>query len=226
MPRIITRAQLPIAGVYTTSFPLTENPISEGGVWLQHNTNRAKVLTTAAHLAFGTGTNNDGYAYLSGWGDSIIETTISRNAALSDADGNSYEFEHLHRLTDTSGTTACYELDCAFTGGFNIVRWSGATSFAVLSGLVVDTNFFPDGAGGQWRDGYKFKSELIAATSTINMYADSGSGYVKYFHYVLGTDATNDAVPLASGDPAIAFFTTLGSSNLFGMKSARLTKLS
>src|SRR5712671_869964 len=217
-PRSITRPLPPASGVYNTSFLLTEHPISEGGFWKQNNTSRAKVLTTAAHIAFGDGTNNDGYAYLSGWGDSIIETRVFRDASLADNDSNSYEIEHLHRLTDAAGFTNCYEMDFAYTGGFNPVRWSGATSFAVLSGLVTDANFFPDGAGGQLRDGYWIKSEMIAATSTINIYADSGSGYVKYFHYVLGTDATNDAIPLSSGDPAISFFTTLGSSNLLGMK--------
>jgi hypothetical protein len=225
VPRIITRAQLPVSGVYNTSFPLIENPISEAGAWKHNNTSRANVKTTAAHLAFGTGANNDGYAYLSGWSDSIIETTVFRSASLLDTEANSYEIEHLHRLTDGASFTNCYELDMAYNGGFNIVRWSGATSFAVLTGLVTDTNFWPDGGGGQLRDGYKIKTEMIAASSTINIYSDSGSGYVKYFHYVLGTDATNDATPLSSGDPAISFFTTISGNDWLGMKSAKLTKL-
>src|SRR5712672_3327432 len=158
-------ASLLAMAIYSTTFPLTENPISEGGVWKQNNVNRAQVLTTGGN-AFGTGTNNDGYAYLAAFGDSVIETTVFRDATLGDADPNSYEIEHLHRLTDDAGNTNCYELDFAYTNGFNIVRWSGATSFAVLSGLVTDTNFWPDGAGGQLRDGHKIKSELIAATST------------------------------------------------------------
>ena len=209
---------------YTTTFPLTENPISEGGKWLQNNTNRAKVLTTGGN-AFGTGTNNDGYAYLAGFGDCTIETTIFRDATLSDSEPNSYEFEHLHRLTDTAGTTACYELDCSYGGGFNIVRWSGATSFAVLSGLVTDANFFPDGGGGQWRNGYRFKSEIPIAKDRINIYADSGSGYVLFFHYVFGADSVNDNPPLTTGDPAIALFTTIGSSNLLGFQDATITPL-
>lgn len=223
--RAVTRPLPPSSGIYSTFFPLTENPISEAGVWKQNNTNRAKVLTTGGH-AFGTGTNNDGYAYLAGWGDSIIETTLFRDAALGDADPNSYEIEHLHRLTDAAGFTNCYECDFSYTNGFNIVRWSGATNFAVLSGLVTDANFFPDGGGGQLRDGYRIKTECVLTPSPrINIYADAGSGYVLYFHYVLGADATNDATPLSSGDPAISFFTTIGSSNLLGMKFARLTKL-
>jgi hypothetical protein len=210
--------------VYTTNFPLTENPISEGGKWLQNNTNRAKVLTDASHHAFGTGTNNDGYAYLSGFGDSVIESTIWRSASLADNEANSYEFEHHHRLTDDAGTTASYELDCAYSGGFNIVRWSGATSFAVLSGLVTDANFFPDGAGGQWRTGYRLKTEcVLLPTPRINIYADSGGGYTLFFHYILGADTTNDNPPLASGDPGIAFFTTLGGNNWLGFSSTTIT---
>lgn len=200
-------------------FTAANDPI--GPPWTPcRNVNRAQVLTTGGH-AFGKGTNNDGYAFLLGFGDAIIETLVFRDAALADSDGNSYELEHLHRLTDDSGNTACYEVDVPFTGGALIVLWFGAASFVVLSGLVVDHDFFPDGAGGQWRTGYKLKTELVAGV--INIYADSGSGYVKYFHYVLGTDATNDNPPLASGDPAISLFTTLGNSNLFGFDDATIT---
>lgn len=221
-----TGFRTPSIGIYTTSFPLTENPISEGGVWRQNNTSRAKVQTTGGH-AFGLGTNNDGYAYLSGWGDSIIETTIYRSASLLDADGNSYEANHLHRVTDAAGFTNAYEVNMPFSGGDPIVvRWSGATSFVVLTGVVKDANFWPDGAGGQLRDGYKTKSETVLLPSPrINFYCDVGSGYVLYGHYIYGADAANDAVPYATGDPAIAYFTTLGSSNLLGSKFARITKI-
>lgn len=212
--------------VYKTNFLLTENPISEAGFWTpSRNTSRAQVLTTAAHLAFGTGTNNDGYAYAAGFGDSVIETTVFRDGTLGDADPNSYELEHLHRLTDGPGFTNAYELDYAYTGGFNIVRWSNATDFVVLSNLITDANFFPDGAGGQFRDNYVIKSETVLTPSPrINIYADVGSGYVLFFHYILGSDTVNDKIPLLTGDPAISFFTTLGNSNLFGMKSATISR--
>lgn len=203
-------------------FTATANPI--GAPWIPaRNVNRAQVLTTGGH-AFGTGTNNDGYAYLLGFGDSVIETLIFRDPALSDTEPTSYEFEHLHCVTDDAGNTSAYEADCSYGGGFNLVIWFGAASFAVLSGLATDANFFPDGAGGQWRSGYKLKTEVVkvAGVRTLNIYADSGSGYIKYFHYVLGADATNDAVPL-NGDPAISLFTTLGSSNLLGFDNATVT---
>lgn len=208
-----------MAVVRFDDFAATANPI--GGIWTPgRNTSRAQVLTTGGN-AFGTGANNDGYAYLLGVGDSVLETKVFRDAALSDTEPTSYEFEHLHRVTDGLGFTNAYECDCSYGGGFNLVRWSGATSFAVLTTLVTDVNFFPDGAGGQWRHGYRFKTEIVAGV--LNIYADSGSGYVKYFHYVLGSDTTNDLVPLASGDPAIAFFTTNASSNLFGFQDATIT---
>jgi hypothetical protein len=204
-------------------FAATANPI--GGIWTPcRNTSRAQVLTTGGN-AFGTGTNNDGYAYIAGVGDSVIETVVFRDAALADADPNSYEVEHLHRLTDGPGFTSCYEWDFAFSGGDPIiVLWSGATTFVVLSGLVKDANFWPDGAGGQLRHGHKIKSEtvLLPSPRTI-IYADVGGGYVQYAHYIFGADAVNDAVPLATGDPAISFFTTLGSSNLLGFQDAKIT---
>jgi hypothetical protein len=208
---------------YFDDFSATANPI--GGIWTNaKNTSKAQVFTTGGN-AFGTGANLDGYAYINGAGDSVIESTVFRSASLLDTEANSYEFEHLHRVTDDAGNTNCYELDCGYAGAFNIVRWFGALGFNVLTGLVTDANFFPDGAGGQWRSNYRLKTELIKATSTINIYADSGSGYVKYFHYVLGTDTTNDNPPLASGDPAIAFFTTVSGNNWFGFTDTTITSL-
>src|SRR6267154_430945 len=216
-------ASLLAMAIYSTTFPLTENPVSEGGMWKQNNVNRAQLLTTGGH-AFGNGANNDGYAYLLGFGDSIIETLVFRDPALSDTEPNSYEIEHLHRVSDDSGNTVAYEVDSSYAGGTPIVvRWSGATNFVVLSGLSTDANFFPDGAGGQWRSGYKVKTEIPATKDRINIYADSGSGYVLYNHYIYGADATNDAVPIASGDPGLGAFTTIGSSNLFGFDDATIT---
>lgn len=205
---------------YSTTFAANENPLSEGGAWLQHNVNKAKVVTTGGN-AFGTGANVDGYAYLPGFGDSVIETTVFRDATLSDTEPNTYEVEHLHRLTDDAGNTSCYEVDFPYYAGTNvlIVRWFGGSGFNVLNGLVVDQSF-----PNQLRDGYKIKTEIPPTKDRINIYMDTGSGYVLYLHYVFGTDAVNDNPPLLTGDPAISFFTTISSSNLLGFKDVLVTQ--
>lgn len=210
--------------VFNDDFSVTANPI--GGFWTPgRNTSRAQLLTTGGN-AFGTGTNNDGYAYILGAGDSKIRTVVFRDATLSDSEPNSYEIEHLHRVTDGVGFTSGYEVDMGYAGGgINIVLWFSATSFVVLTGLVTDANFFPDGAGGQIRDGHIIITEIPPTKDRINVYADVGSGPVLFFHYIFGADAVNDASPLLTGDPAIAGFTTLGSSNLLGFKDATITTL-
>lgn len=218
--------------VYQSTFAVDESPLSEGGRWSQNNVSGKTKMQTVGGNAFGTAVGpgpDDSYAYLAGFGDSVIETTVFRSASLLDANSNSHEIEHLHRLTDDAGTTVCYEVDMAFhENGLNVVRWSGSQSFVDISAsLVVDAAGFPDGATGQWRDGYKVKTEcVLLPTPRINIYVDTGSGYVLYQHYVLGSDAVNDNPPLAVGDPAIAAFSPTSSGDpatWFGFKDVTIT---
>jgi hypothetical protein len=63
--------------VYTTTFPLTENPISESGVWTTGNDSFQSAVRTSGGLAYGTQTGNewqqmpalynDSQCYLSGF---------------------------------------------------------------------------------------------------------------------------------------------------------------
>lgn len=215
---------------YTTSFPANENPLSESGTWHFNNVAGKTPLQSTGGNCFPTDVGpgpDDSYGYLSGFGDSVISTTVFRSASLLDANANSHEIEHLHRLTDDASDTVCYEVDMPFFGGTpGVVRWFGAQGFNVLNNVVQDNAGWPDGISGQIRDAFVIKTELVAGQ--INIYCDSGSGFVLYFHYVLGADTVNDNPPIASGDPALGAFSPTSSgdpSTWFGFKDATITSV-
>ena len=121
---------------YSTNFDLTENPISEGGVWFNTSQLWTKVRT-ANGLAFGTNGANeaydDSYAYLSGFAPN------QQGAAVIYVDpnltGDPHEVEILLRCADSAFTARCYECLFNHQGGVQIVRWNGPFgNFTVLSG--------------------------------------------------------------------------------------------
>ena len=122
--------------VYSTNFDLTENPISEGGVWFNTSQLWTKVRT-ANGLAFGTNGANeaydDSYAYLSGFAPN------QQGAAVIYVDpnltGDPHEVEILLRCADSALTARCYECLFNHRGDVQIVRWNGPFgNFTVLSG--------------------------------------------------------------------------------------------
>ena len=121
---------------YSTNFDLTENPISEAGVWFNTSQLWTKVRT-ANGLAFGTNgereSYDDSYAYLSGFppnqqGEAVVY--VDPNLT-----GEPHEVEMLLRCADTGQSARCYECLFNHQGGVQIVRWNGPFgSFSVLPG--------------------------------------------------------------------------------------------
>ena len=144
-----------IAATYTTNFPLTENPISEGGHWINGLTNGidwADVATTPGR-AFGTQTGigpnfADSTALLTGsWGP-----TQTVQAVVYIASGDSTTFEEVElRLRSSLSAHSCtgYEVNFSVKPDnpyCQIVRWNGplgdftlldARSVGVVNGDVV-----------------------------------------------------------------------------------------
>ena len=111
---------------YTTNFPLTENPISEGGVWTHAGSSWSKVQTLggfACGTQTGSGGYNDSYAHLSGFGaDHTASAIIKKDSGLQ----NFHECELHLRWNDTSSTASGYECNIAYNGEYcQIVRWEG-----------------------------------------------------------------------------------------------------
>jgi hypothetical protein len=107
--------------VYKSIFPLTENPISEGGNWINGATTGVdwKDMQTTPGLVFGpvnfaTSTYNDATAVLSGsWrGDQRVETVVK---SLNQVNGTTdfEEIEHRLRTTITANSIKGYEVNWA-----------------------------------------------------------------------------------------------------------------
>ena len=114
------------AVTYSTTFDLTENPISEGGRWFNTGTLWTKVRTENG-LAFGTNgpqnTYDDSYAYLSGFGpNQQVEAVVQVDSALL---GDPHEVELLLRWADSAVNARGYECLFHFNGSVQLMRWNG-----------------------------------------------------------------------------------------------------
>jgi hypothetical protein len=123
---------------YSTSFPLTEAPISEGGKWVNGGTTGldwTNIDTTASTLAYGTITGagagyNDSTAVLQGygpWGSNQSAAGVVYVTARNDADDPEVEI----RLNVTIAAHSITGYECNYslrtTGIYSaIVRWNGA----------------------------------------------------------------------------------------------------
>jgi chitodextrinase len=117
---------------YTTNFPLTENPISEGGNWINGKTDGVDWgdVRTTPGLAFGTNAGGfaDSTAILDGsWGpDQMAQATVH---SVNQTDNIYEEVELRLRSTILAHSNTGYEINfrCSKTGNTysQIVRWNG-----------------------------------------------------------------------------------------------------
>ena len=189
------------AAGYTTSFPLTENPISEGATW----TNGGAVgldwsnVRTTPGLAFGTqsgATNyNDSIAVLKGaWTADQSATATVRT--VNQPTGSIFEeVEILLRFTVTARSARGYEFNyaCRQDGSryVQIVRWNGPLG-----------NFTPLDArpGPGLRNGDQIKATVSGQTLTT------------YINNVAIFSVNDSAI--TSGNPGIGFYLQGGPSAL------------
>jgi hypothetical protein len=178
---------------YTTSFPLTENPISEGGLW----TNGAAVgldwsnIRTTPGFAFGTqpGPNgfNDSIAILKGTWSPDQSATATVRTVNQQTGGIYEEVEILLRFTVTAHSARGYEVNfrCAHDGSqyTEIVRWNGPLG-----------NFTPINSisGPGLNNGDRVKASIVGNTIT---------SYVNDVAIFSVTDST-----ITSGNPGMGFY--------------------
>ena len=168
---VTTASAATLHGTYNTKFPATENPISEGGNWINGQSvgiDWANIQTTPG-LAFGTekGTINydDSTALLSGtWGpDQTIQATV--HSVNQQSNQNIFEEVELrlrsslsaHKATGYEVNFRCSKTSNAYT---QIVRWNGPLgSFTQLSG----------NGGSQYgvKDGDVIKASMVGSQITV-----------------------------------------------------------
>jgi hypothetical protein len=184
--------------IYTTRFPLTENPISEGGQWVngrQEGLDWADICTragfaygTESGVAQGAARYDDSTALLTGvWGpDQMAQATVR----AVNPNEKIYEEVELrlrsalsaHKATGYEILFRCLKTDNAYA---EIVRWNGP---------LGDFTYLIQARGMQYgvADGDVVKATII------------GNVITAYINGVQVLQATDDTY--ASGSPGIGFF--------------------
>jgi hypothetical protein len=185
-----------MAGTYTTDFPLTENPISEGGNWINGKTTGldwSDVLTTNG-IAFGTQAGgaadyNDSTALLTGtWRSN--QTASATVYTKNQQSGSVYEEVEI-RLRSSLSAHSCtgYEINFSLRNDSSaycqIVRWNGP--FGSFS-YINTTN----GSQCMLHNG-----DAVAATITNSTI----TAYINGVQIVQGVDSN-----YSSGSPGMGFY--------------------
>jgi hypothetical protein len=202
-------------GTYSTSFPLTENPLSENGMWIDGQTGIDwSNCQSVAGMVMGTqtGTETGDYEY----GDSTAmlagnwnpDQSVTATVKIADTDSAQFEEVELRlRTTIANHSITCYEcyIPVKPTGdGPQIVLWNGPlASYNVLAGT----------------SGYAVNGDVIKAAITNNVITvwKNGTQIMSY------TDNT-----LKTGNPGIGFWVHNGASGdsaHFGFSSITATGL-
>jgi hypothetical protein len=182
---------------YSTNFPVTENPISEGSRWINGRAvglNWADVRVTSG-LAFVTESGNSGFddstAVLTGnWNpDQMAQGTVH----TVNQDSSIFEEVELRLRTSISANSITgYEINFRCTADGNqyvqIVRWNGP---------LGDFTYVDSRMGPGIHDGDVVKATIIG--DTITAYVNG----IEVFH---GTDSV-----FSSGSPGIGFYLDSGS---------------
>ena len=186
------------AKTYATNFPLAENPISDGGHWLNGGVIGFdwRNVRTNVGLAYGTQSGSGGYddstALLSGtWGPN--QTCQATVYSVNQTNSFVEEVELRLRSTITAHSCTGYEVNfrCVHPGGYvQIVRWNGPLgNFSYVYGTQSP---YPGIANG----------DVIKATINGNLII----AYVNGVEVFRGTDST-----YTTGNPGIGFFNHDGS---------------
>jgi hypothetical protein len=196
---VLGLAFLPAAGAqsprtYSTNFPATENPISEGGRWINGQSvglDWENVRTTPG-FAFGADASgdpnyDDPTALLTGtWGPN--QTVQAKVRSVNQrSSGVTQEVELRLRSTITAHRNAGYEVlfRCTRDGSqyVQIVRWNGP---------LGNFTYIDARPGPGIRDGDVVKATIVGSTIT---------GYINGVQVTQGTDGT-----FTSGNPGIGFY--------------------
>ena len=187
-----------INGSYSTTFPLTENPISEGGSWTNGGATGlgwANVQTTPG-LSFGTGPVNAGtYLYAdptavlkNAWAqDQQVQATVKVRGAYGRACCK--EVELLIRMTITRNSITGYELNCSVLPAgpyLTLVRWNGPLN---------NFTYIVRNATTSCVNGDVLKLTAVGNTFTV---------YKNGVQVLQGTDAT-----FQKGSPGVGFYNSV-----------------
>jgi parallel beta-helix repeat protein len=215
------------AATYTTNFPATENPISEGGKWAGGQNAGGNLwgnLQTTPGLAFGVSEPTqfgDPTANLTGtWGATqsaaaVIKVNTTPTTCC-------HEVEVRLRSTITNGNINGYEVLCPVATnpgyGIQIVRWNGA------NGQYVYLN---EGPAHQCKNGDVLMASASGTNPTTITVSLNGSVVLTGVDHGTETGPGGAAGPFTGGNPGIGVYDS-GDSNwsAFGISSFTATDTS
>jgi hypothetical protein len=188
---------------YTTAFPLTENPISEGGSWINGQTDGIDWhdMSTTPGLAIGHQSGSsytDGTALLTGsWGpNQTVEAVVH---AVNPKDSCYQEVELRLRSTLTPHSCSGYEISFKATKTSSayliIVRWNGA---------VGDFTYLVNTTGAQYG---VTEGDVVKATIVGNVI----TAYLNGVEVGTATDAT-----YTTGSPGMGMNLETGDTSCIG----------
>ena len=166
----------PSGASYTTNFAATENPISEGGQWVDGKAaglDWNNPLTTAGHAVasvksgLGSSRYDDSIAHLSSnfAANQYAQGTVYRAPGYA-PNGSKHEIELLLHFSITAHHAHGYEVTWGWDGDFAIVRWNGLLG----DYTVLYVNAAP--GPGQLVDGDVVRAEIIG--NVIKVYKNGG----------------------------------------------------
>ena len=188
---------------YTTAFPLTENPISEGGSWLNGQTDGIDWhdMSTTPGLAIGNQSGSsytDGTALLTGaWGpNQTVEAVVH---AVNPKDSCYQEVELRLRSTLTPHSCTGYEIS------FKATKTSGAYLIIVRwNGTVGDFSYLVNTSGAQYG---VTEGDVVKATIVGNVI----TAYLNGVQVGTATDAT-----YVTGGPGMGMNLETGDATCIG----------
>lgn len=194
------------ADTYSTTFPLRENPISEGRYWLNGKANGLQWadIKTESGLAFGTQTGavnfDDSTAVLVGsWGpNQSVQATVHTVNQRTDI---FEEVELRLRTTISANRITGYEINfrCLYNQPGNqyiqMVGWDGG-----LGNFHYLPNYSVTSAFNGIRDGDVLKATIIGNAITV------------YINGVVAAEGTDSS--WATGNPGMGFYISSGASGV------------
>jgi hypothetical protein len=159
------------AGSYSTNFSLTENPISDGGKWI--NGKAVGLLWNNVQSVPGKAYASDFTGVPSRYSDPIAHLTTSFTAnqyaqgAVSRVPGyrniiDKHEVELLLRFQITANSARGYEVLWGQDGELCVVRWNGSLGSYSLLGSCL-----PDSASNMAVDGDVLRAEIIGTVIKV-----------------------------------------------------------
>jgi hypothetical protein len=180
-------------GTYTTEFPNAENPISEGGNWINGKASGRKWANVRTYpgLAFGTQSGKDGYddstSILAGpWGPT---QTVTATIHVSNPPASSTIFEEVElrlRTRITADKLTGYEVNFSCSANpanfySEIVRWNGPLgSFTYLSRATyhcVNGDVVKATMSGRRIEVFVNSARIMQATDTAFSTGNPGIGF-------------------------------------------------